>query len=972
MKQTGFPSKFIMFKNMSLHTKFAFMLSLFSLVVSGIFLVVYYQAGSRKVITQTKNRLREIAVLTAGRVQGLDHYKLVGSGYENYDAYKRIRSVLINTYLTAADISAIYTVRKDENGKLKYIVATTIGPAVHLGPGKAYISGSGTLKRNYGQTKNVIIESDYYSNRMGKFLSVYAPIFRRDGRLEAYLCVDIDAETVAQKQAALIQVSFSTLMTIFPIAIILGWLLGRRLARPISELISGAERMSKGDWNEDVPVRGSDEIGLLAVKFNTMKARLAEVLESYKQEVEVRKGVEKELLGHKEKLEELVEARTKELENANIKLKHDYQEKLKAEEALKESEEKYRELVQNARSIIIRWDTAGNVLFANDFALEFFKFTEEELVGQSIIGNLIPNTPRAKKELAELILKITVDPEKYKTLESLNLKKNRDRVFIYWANRPIFDKKGNIEAILSVGQDVTSKVLTESQLELAKTELEEINEELQQAVEEKKKLVVQADAANQAKSEFLANMSHEIRTPMNAILGFTDILEKEIQDAKHTKYLRAIKTSGKTLLELINDILDLSKIEAGKLEIKLKPVAIKNVLNDVRHIFSEKISSKGLKLSLVVQKEIPDVMELDEVRLKQILFNLVGNAVKFTEHGNITIRTSFNITGENECSLSITINDTGIGIPKSQHGIIFEAFRQSESQDSAKYGGTGLGLPITKRLTELMGGEIEMLSESGKGSSFTVTFNKIRIINENLPKKDMPVAGASFDLDGITMLVADDSDMNRLLLKSFFKKHRVELIEATNGQKAIEMALTHLPDIILMDKKMPDKDGFQATKEIKSYDSTKNIPVIIVTADAMKDTADSYKQSGADAYVSKPIDRDVLFRNMAELLGRKDEEEELPDEKIDYTPDPEKAAILKEKFYGKWEQAMEEMIINEIEELTNDIRVFADKYRLIPAIIWADKLKGYIANFDIEMITVSMARFPEILNLTQNGYPEES
>lgn len=380
----------------------------------------------------------------------------------------------------------------------------------------------------------------------------------------------------------------------------------------------------------------------------------------------------------------------------------------------------------------------------------------------------------------------------------------------------------------------------------------------------------EAEYANQAKSEFLANMSHEIRTPMNAILGFTEILREREQDYEKSHLLNHIHVSGKSLLSLINDILDLSKIEAGKLELQYKPVSMRALGEELSVIFSHKINDKDLNLIVEVDEHIPALLSLDEYRLKQVLINLIGNAVKFTDRGFI----KYSISGQycpddshNRFDLFLSVEDTGIGILENEIETIFNEFEQTKMQTSVTKGGTGLGLAISKHLVSMMKGSLYVESEVNKGSVFFIRLPGVTIVKEETVQ--LGAAELSVDVDvefaPAKILIVDDILLNRELIAIFINSYNFNISYAKNGLEGVEKARNEKPDLIFLDMKMPVMDGYEASLKLKADPVTKQIPIIAVTASALKHDEEKIKLS-CDGYLRKPIDKRSLIKELVNFL----------------------------------------------------------------------------------------------------------
>ncbi|MCP4151234.1 MAG: response regulator [bacterium] len=490
-----------------------------------------------------------------------------------------------------------------------------------------------------------------------------------------------------------------------------------------------------------------------------------------------------------------------------------------------------------------------------------------------------------------------------------------------------------------------------------------------------------ADSANEAKSEFLANMSHEIRTPMNAILGFSEILSKEINDKKQKGYLDAVSSSGKTLLGLINDILDLSKIEAGKLELNYEPVDPVPVLTEIQRIFEIKVKEKELEFLVETGPDLPAALLLDSLRLRQILFNLVGNAVKFTTRGYIKLTAQLAGTGSDGGTVDITfsVHDTGIGIPEAQQAKIFEAFKQQDGQKTAQYGGTGLGLAITRRLTAMMGGTIRVESQKDKGSIFHVELKNVSV---SAIKEDGHETSAELRyieavrFEKAAILIADDVKLNRTLLTEFLKNQDFEILEASDGKEALNIAREYRPAMMLLDVKMPELNGIEVTRILKHDNQLKHIPIVIVTASLLDWQMKMVTEAGADSYLNKPLGRSEFIMELMKFLPHTaPDETPAPDTTTgekDIQTAPGLAAETLEKlpqlistldcvYMERWEKIKKTFIMQDIDSFATDIIKLGGEYGVNLLTAWGEKLAGYLQSFDMHKVQETIETFPELV-----------
>jgi PAS domain S-box-containing protein len=427
------------------------------------------------------------------------------------------------------------------------------------------------------------------------------------------------------------------------------------------------------------------------------------------------------------------------------------------------------------------------------------------------------------------------------------------------------NEKGKVGGIVIVARDVTEQKKVAKELTEAMLFAEMATMIAEEAKIKAEKATLIAEDAVKAKQQFLSNMSHEIRTPMNAIIGFTKVMLKTDLSAKQKEYLRAIKISGDALIVLINDILDLAKVNSGKMVFEQTPFKMSLSISAMLHLFEPKIQEKNLKLVKIYDDKIPDVLLGDSVRLHQIILNLVSNAVKFTTKGKIIVSIKLVEENEEEVTIEFSVSDTGIGIPDSKIETIFENFQQASNGTSRLYGGTGLGLAIVKQLVEPQGGSIFVTSKIDEGStfSFTLPFQK----TNELAHVELELTEAENDVSNIKILVVEDIPLNQLLMRTLLDDFGFECDIADNGRMAIDRMQTTTYDLILMDLQMPEMNGFEATDYIRNSMNS-SIPIIALTADVTTVDLAKCKEVGMNDYIVKPVDEQLLYSKMLSLIKK--------------------------------------------------------------------------------------------------------
>lgn len=520
----------------------------------------------------------------------------------------------------------------------------------------------------------------------------------------------------------------------------------------------------------------------------------------------------------------------------------DISERKKVETKLRFQEEKYRNIIANINLGLIEVDTEEVIQFANQSFADMSGFEIDELIGLSAMETFVFGENLEVIKHKNLLRKNGISD-----VYQIPIRNKRGELR-WWAvgGAPNYDDKGNLVGSIGIHLDVTEQKQMEMELESEK---------------------IKAQEASKAKEAFLANMSHEIRTPLNAIIGFLRELERQTLSDVQKKYVDNSSIASKHLLSIINNILDISKIEAGEMSLEVEDFILEDAINNVTTVMQPIAAEKGLKLSSDISADTCKVFKGDILRLEQILFNLIGNSLKFTNQGTISLNCKVLKETNNFQELCISVSDTGIGMEQSFADSIFNKFSQEDRSITRKFGGTGLGMAITRELVQLMNGHITIHSQKNVGTTINIIaqFEKGKL--DNVKKNQSEVK--NIDITGINILLVEDNLMNRMVVNYTLNYFNCKVTEATNGLEAIDTLKKESFDIILMDVQMPEMGGIEATKIIRE-DLNIDTPIIALTANAFKSEIDKCKEAGMNDYVTKPFEESVLIETLARYTINKD------------------------------------------------------------------------------------------------------
>ncbi|MBK1648710.1 hybrid sensor histidine kinase/response regulator [Rhabdochromatium marinum] len=735
-----------------------------------------------------RQRLLDLAQVGSLSIDGDLHARITPAAGMQTPEYRRLQTTLQRIRDTSADLGEVYSLRAGTEGGIEFVVDAEEDPANLAALGEAYEEPGAQLAAHFRDLDGPVAEADFYTDPWGTWLSGYAPIRNANGERTGVLGIDISATTVLAYEHRLSWIAGGIFLLSIPLVLFIGIVVGRAIARPITQLEHAVSQVGDGDLEMRIGSDRPDEIGRLADAFDRMIHRLA---------------------SNREHITELLN--------------------------------QYRGLFDNAIEGIFQTTLEGRCLTANPAMLDLLGYPSLEVL-QTEVHDIAAEFYVQPEVRAELIACVQRDGR----VDSMEVAFKRRDGRTFWGEISLHrgHTPGTVEGILV---DVSAR------------------RERQQAERAREA----AEAASAAKSGFLANMSHEIRTPLNAIMGLTDLLLRGALEPRQQEFLSKIKLASKSLLAVINDILDFSKIEAGHLEIEQTEFSLHELMANLSEMFALRAHEKGVELIVAIEPGTPTELIGDPTRLSQILINLTGNALKFTEQGEVQITADLaSEPVDDGVPLRLRVRDTGAGIPPERLEAIFDAFAQADGSITRRHGGTGLGLAICRRLAQLMQGDVRAESTPGAGSTFTATAQLRR-----QPARDTALLQAPADLRGLRVLVVEDNATSREMLVAQIESFQMQATAVASGEQALAVLTEpgQVFDLVLLDWKMPGLNGLETAVHIRQDLELPRTPVVcMVSAYAREDLLQQSERSVLDAFLHKPVNQSFLFDTIVSLFGHQE------------------------------------------------------------------------------------------------------
>ncbi|MEM1134402.1 MAG: ATP-binding protein [Bacteroidota bacterium] len=596
------------------------------------------------------------------------------------------------------------------------------------------------------------------------------------------------------------------------------------------------------------------ELSEVNKSLNDSVIQLEEMTQTLSEEVEERNATEEKLFKNQAKLadtNEKLNLSLVDLKKLTVELEDEIEERKSTELKLKRNQEELEKMALIANktdNAVVICNELGKIEWVNASFERITEYTLNEVIGQKP-GEVL----QGKDTNLETVSFMSEKLKKGQgfTTDVINYTKSGKQYWIRLEVQPIRNMNGEVIKFIAIESDISQKKENEEMLKIAKDK---------------------AEKAAQVKQEFLSTISHEIRTPMNAVVGLTQLLLNTNPKSSQMENLKALKFSANTLLALINDILDLSKIESGKIAFEKTEIVFKDIFQGLEKSLGVIADKKDISLSCTLSEKIPHVLIGDQTRLNQVLTNLINNAIKFTEEGGVTVKAEVEQISEKAVQLLFTVTDTGIGIPEDKLEVIFERFSQAQSNTTRLYGGTGLGLSISRQLIELQGGEISVESKVGSGTTFSFSLS-FELSDHNVEANNPSlISTEKHTIEDLHVLLVDDHEMNQLVAQQFLENWGATMDIAESGEEALEKIINKTYHIVLMDLNMPGIDGFDTSNRIRSMQDSyfKQIPIIALTATAIDEVKHQVYESGMNDFVSKPFNPDELFNKLIKHSGVKE------------------------------------------------------------------------------------------------------